>query len=103
MIRLSQHDQELFERAVAAIRQAIVEAEMPPAVAKKIAAESMRHRNRGRSRARRRHEFQGICEASGLPLDKADAVLDELEPEKGYAGRVRWVCRNRCPEFLRIP
>ena len=65
---------------------------MPNAVAKRISAVAVRHRNRGRSAAIKRYPFKGICEASGLPLSDGDKVLDELEPEKGYAGKVRWVC-----------
>ena len=42
----------------------------------------------------KRHPFRGICEASGKPLDKVYAVLDECEPEKGYSGKVRWVCQK---------
>ncbi len=34
----------------------------------------------------------GVCEAHKRPLDSRDKVLDELEPEKGYTGKVRWVC-----------
>jgi hypothetical protein len=25
---------------------------------------------------------------------REDAVLDEMEPEKGYSGPVRWVCHK---------
>jgi hypothetical protein len=65
---------------------------MKPGVAKKIFSEAARHRNKGRKTAAKNHPFQGICEAGGGSLDEKDAVLDELEPEKGYQGRVRWVC-----------
>ena len=27
-------------------------------------------------------------------ISNAHAHLDELEPEKGYAGRLRWVCQR---------
>ena len=91
-IRLDHHDSALVEVAFAAMRTAIAQANIPSAVAKRIAAVAVRHRNRGRARAIKRYPFQGICEASGLPLNDTDKVLDELEPEKGYAGRVRWVC-----------
>ena len=89
---LGDHDQELAENARRAIREAVRQARAPVAVAKRIVAEAMKHRNRGRSTAINRHRFKGICEASGAPLKKVDAVLDELEPERGYAGAVRWVC-----------
>lgn len=85
-------DQELFEIARAAIKSAITKASQPAAVAKRIAVEAMKHRNRGRVAARRRHKFIGVCEASRRPLEKRAAVLDELEPVKGYFGNVRWVC-----------
>jgi hypothetical protein len=74
------------------MRTAIEQANMPCAVAKRIAAVAVRHRNRGRAGAIKRHPFQGLCEASNLPLGDTDKVLDELEPEIGYAGKVRWVC-----------
>jgi hypothetical protein len=92
MIRLSKHDRTLADIVQTVIEAALAEGEYPVALAKRIAAISTRHRNRGRVVARRQQPFQGICEASGLPLSIEDAVLDEIEPERGYAGRVRWVC-----------
>ncbi len=92
MLVLDDHDQELVEIARAAIRDAIAQAHEPSAVAKRIAVEAVRHRNKGRRAAILGHPFRGICENSGLPLDRKDAVLDELEPAKGYSGKVRWVC-----------
>lgn len=92
MLTLDSHDQALVEVARAAMRAAIAQANMPSAVAKRIAAEAMKHRNKGRREAILRHPFRGICEASGLLLDQRDAVLDELDPAKGYTGEVRWVC-----------
>lgn len=62
------------------------------AVAKRIVSEAMKHRNRGRGRAVKSLQFNGICEASGAPLKRVDAVVDELEPAKGYKGKLRWVC-----------
>lgn len=91
-IQLDIHDAALAEIVCATIRTAITQANMPSAVAKRIAAVAVRHRNRGRNAAIKQHPFRGICEASGLPLSESDKVLDELEPEKGYAGKVRWVC-----------
>jgi hypothetical protein len=91
-IQLDSHDAALAEIVCATIRSRITQANMPSAVAKRTAAVAIRHRNRGRTAAINRHLFQGICEASGLPLSDSDKVLDELEPEKGYAGKVRWVC-----------
>jgi hypothetical protein len=91
-LKLSEHDRSLVEVAIAAIANAVANAESSPAVAKRIASVAMRFRNRGRRPAIRRYPFRGICEASGLPLENRDAVLDELEPELGYAGQVRWIC-----------
>lgn len=91
-LELEDHDKILADNARAAIRYAVGKARAPIAVAKRIVAEAMKHRNRGRQAAIRRHPFRGVCEASGAPLERVDAVLDELEPERGYAGAVRWVC-----------
>lgn len=93
-LNLDEHDYALVDVARAAIRAAVANANMPSAVAKRIVSEAVRHRNKGRADAIKRHPFQGICEASGLPLDDCDKVLDELEPEKGYAGKVRWICHK---------
>lgn len=94
MIELDSHDERLVVAAVAAMKAAFQQAHAPAAVAKRIAVVAVRHRNHGRDAARRRHPFAGICEASGKQLDKTDAVLDELQPELGYPGRVRWVCHK---------
>lgn len=91
-IQLDSHDAALVEVVRTAIRTAVAEANKPSAVSKRITSEAVRHRNRGRIAAIKRYPFQGICEASGRKLDDRDKVLDELEPEKGYAGEVRWVC-----------
>jgi hypothetical protein len=91
-IQLDSHDAALVAVVRTAIRTAVAEANMPSAVAKRITSEAVRHRNRGRAAAIKRHPFQGFCEASGLRLSDSDKVLDELEPEKGYAGKLRWVC-----------
>ncbi len=92
MISLSKNDQNLFEHVRETIRSAVEKADMPSAVAKKIASEATRQRNHGRQAAIKKYPFRGICEASGSPLMQEDAVLDELEPEQGYAGEARWVC-----------
>jgi hypothetical protein len=92
MLTLSDHDQELVKVVCAAIRAAIAQANTPGAVAKRIAVEAMKHRNSGRRAAILRHPFRGICEASGRRLDRKDAVLDEVDPARGYSGEVRWVC-----------
>ena len=72
--------------------KAISIAHMPVAVAKRISVLATGQRNRGREAAKNKYPFKGICEASGLPLDKKHAELDEMEPELGYGGKVRWVC-----------
>jgi hypothetical protein len=62
-------------------------------VAKRISVLAMRHRNKGRPAAMLRHPFKGICEVSGQPIERRHAELDEMEPELGYAGKLRWVCQ----------
>jgi hypothetical protein len=93
-IKMDVHDKKLVDRAVAAMQAALKAAHAPAAVAKRIAVVAMHERNRGRVAAIRRYPFKGICEQSGRPLSDVDAVLDELEPHLGYAGRVRWVCQK---------
>ena len=88
-LELSDHDEKLADEARTAIRAAVGQAHAPAAVAKRIVAEAMKHRNRGRRAAKKRFPFAGVCEASGAPLNESDAVLDELEPELGYNGRLR--------------
>ena len=92
MLTLDPHDEALVAAARDAIDRAIAEAHTPVAVIKRISVLAVRHRNRGRRDAMKRHPFGGVCEASGAPLDIEHAHLDELEPELGYTGRVRWVC-----------
>ena|SRR3989344_2596766 len=91
-IRLNKHDEYLAEKAIKMIDSVVKEAHFSAAVAKRITTRAMYWRNKGRGAAMRRHPFSGICEAGGLPLKKEDKHLDELDPEKGYQGRVRWVC-----------
>lgn len=74
------------------IETAFKKANMPAAVAKRITVVAVRYRNKGKAAAIRRHPFRGICEASGRHLKKEDAHLDELNSEKGYDEKVRWVC-----------
>ena len=94
MLQLDEHDAALVEIARAAIDAAVVQAHSRSAVAKRLTVIAVRHRNRGRTAAQKRHPFRGICEASGQSLDYQHAHLDEMEPELGYAGRVRWVCQR---------
>lgn len=92
MLILDEHDQALVEVARASIKKAMTDAHMPVAVVKRIVSIAVNHRNAGRAAAITRHPFKGVCEASGLPLDRNHAHLDEMEPELGYEGKVRWVC-----------
>lgn len=94
MLKLDPHDTALANATIAAMRSALENAHAPAAVAKRVAAVAVRHRNRGRARAIRQNPFAGICAQSHLPLERQDAVLDEIEPELGYAGPVRWVCHK---------
>ena len=91
-IHLDNHDQNLVEKSKATIKEAYESSHAPAAVAKSIASYTMRLRNKGRLKAIKNHPFKGICEASGKLLADEDKCLDEIEPEKGYSGRVRWVC-----------
>ena len=91
-LKLSKNDEALVQQVREVIRRAVKDAERPSAVAKKITSEAVRQRNKGRPAAIRSHPFQGVCEETGKPLDERDKVLDEMEPEKGYEGKVRWVC-----------
>ncbi len=94
MLQLDEHDKTLVDAVRAVMDRALLTAHVPVAVAKRISVLAAARRNRGRIAARRNHPFSGICEASGEPLAYEHAHLDELEPEKGYAGRVRWVCQR---------
>ena len=91
-LKLSKHDEDLVQLVRGVIRTAVKNAEVPSAVAKRITSEAVKHRNKDRAAAMRSHPSSGVCEATGKPLDFRDKVLDELEPEKGYEGMVRWVC-----------
>jgi hypothetical protein len=91
-IFLNEQDEALAEQLGAAMDLAILSAHNPVAVAKRIVVLAIAHRNVGRTAARKRHEYRGICEASGEPLKFDDAVLDELQREVGYTGPLRWVC-----------
>lgn len=42
----------------------------------------------------RRDPFTDVCEASGRSMLRDDAVPDEIEPEKGSLGPVRWACHQ---------
>jgi hypothetical protein len=92
MLKFDPHDQAIVAAVQAAMEKAISTAHVPVAVAKRISVLATVRRNRGRNAALKRYPFKGICEASGRPLEKQHAHLDELEPEWGYAGRLRWVC-----------
>jgi hypothetical protein len=102
-LKLDAHDEAIVATVQAEMKKAILTAHGPVAVAKRIGALAVRQRNRDRRAAIKKHPFNGICEESGLPLAGELAVLDEMEPELGYAGKLRWVCsrannsgRNSC-------
>ena len=93
LIKLSVKDKNIVAEVKAVIKKAYESADSPVAVTKSIGSYVMQFRNRGRNAAKRRHPFRGICEQSGLPLNKEDAHFDEIVPENGYEeGNVRWVC-----------
>lgn len=91
-IQLNKSDQELVEKAKAVVKEAYESAHAPSAVARSIASYAVRYRNKGRVKAIKKYPFRGICEESGQPLADEDKCLDELEAERGYEGKVRWVC-----------
>ena len=91
-LSISKHDEDLVQHVLEVIRTALKNAEVPTVVAKRIMVVAVSQRNKGRSAAIRSHPFSGVCEATGKLLDPRDKVLDELEPEKGYEGKLRWVC-----------
>jgi hypothetical protein len=91
-LKLDAHDQAIVDTVRKVMTKAISTTHSPVAVTKRIAPLAMRYRNKRRAAAIRKHPFKGVCEESGRPLDFKHAVLDELEPELGYAGKVRWVC-----------
>lgn len=89
---LDEHDEVLVAKVRSSIHKVLAAAHARVAVTKRIHVLTTRERNRGRAAAIRRTPFRGICEASGLPLDPQQKRLDEIDPELGYAGRLRWVC-----------
>jgi hypothetical protein len=91
-LSLDEHDQAIVATVQETMKKAIAEAHNRVAVSKRITVLAVRNRNRGRWEATKKYPFKGICEASGLALDRAHACLDELEPHLGYKGKVRWVC-----------
>jgi hypothetical protein len=91
-ILLDPHDEALMQAARTAIVEACKNAHSPSAVARCLHSVASGIRRKGYHKAVKRHPFAGICEASKLPLDKANAQLDELDPILGYEGPVRWVC-----------
>jgi len=91
-LNLDDHDVALVAKVKAAFDAAIATAHQPIGVAKRIHSLAARRRNKGRLAAMKRYPFHGVCEASGMPLERQHAQLDELEPELGYGGKLRWVC-----------
>jgi hypothetical protein len=93
-IELDEHDECLTVEVRKAIDEVIAKANNPIAVARRIGVIATGRRNKGREAAMKRYPFKGVCEASGLPIDKSIASLDEVETEKGYTGKLRWVCQK---------
>lgn len=93
-LNLDNHDEALANAARKVIDDAVAKAHNPIGVAKRIVVRAVQHRNKGRNSAKKRYPFKGICEISGLPIDKIIASLDEMESEKGYSGKIRWICQK---------
>jgi len=89
---LDEHDNVLVEQVRKAIKEAYSVAHSPPGVARRMQGVAINYKMRGRTQAMKRYPFAGICEASGLPLERSIAALDELDPLLGYSGPLRWVC-----------
>lgn len=85
------HDEKIVADIKEALDRVMREADEPIVTMKRIASMAVSRRNKGMVKAKKR-PFHGICEATGNPLKDVDKVLDEVEPEKGYAGEVRWIC-----------
>lgn len=94
-LKLDEHDQALVTEFREALLGALSKAHNRTAVAKRISVLTTAQRNRGRRAALARHPFKGICEASGLSLAREQAELEQMEPELGYEGKLRWVCQRR--------
>lgn len=94
-LNLDEHDQSLVSDFRVAMLAALSKAHNRTAVAKRIHVLTTAQRNRGRRAAIARHPFKGFCEASGLRLEKEHAELEQMEPELGYDGKLRWVCQRR--------
>jgi hypothetical protein len=93
-LKLDEYDKAIVAGVQAAMQNAISTAHNPVVVIKRISVLATAQRNRGRREAKKRYPFKGVCEASGLPLEENHAELDEMEPELGYAGKLRWVCQR---------
>jgi len=93
-LNLDEHDKALVAAVQAAMQTALTDAHTPIVVAKRISVLATAQRNRGRREAIKRRPFKGICEASGKPLERQHAELEQMETELGYAGKLRWVCQR---------
>jgi hypothetical protein len=91
-LKLDTHDEAIVAAVWEEMKKAISTAHRPVAVTKRIVALAVRERNRGRLAAIKKHPSNGVCEKSGRPLDWEHAVLDEMEPELGFTGKLQWVC-----------
>ena len=70
-LSLDEHDQAIVATVQETMKKAIAEAHNQVAVSKRITVLAVRNRNRGRWEAIEKYPFKGICEASGLQLDRA--------------------------------
>lgn len=93
-LKLDEHDQALVSAVQSTMQKAVLDAHIPIVVAKRISVLATAQRNKGRREAIKRIPFRGICEASGRPLERQHAELEQMEQELGYAGKLRWVCQR---------
>lgn len=94
-LNLDEHDQGLVSEFRDRMMGLLSKAHNQIAVAKRMHVLATAQRNQGRRAALAHNPFKGICEASGLPLAREHAELEQMEPELGYAGKLRWVCQRR--------
>jgi hypothetical protein len=65
----------------------------PIVVVKRLCTILTGFRSKERGWAKMQIPFNNKCAESGDPLDRVNAVLDEINPELGYKGGVQWVCQ----------
>src|SRR5271168_2726553 len=91
-LNLDEHDRAFVAHVQSALLSAFAAAHAHAAVAKRISVLATAQKNKSRREAIRRNPFP--CDCGGPPLEKEHAELEQLQPELGYAGKLRWVCQR---------